>query len=198
MRRPSAPRNRCASGTVARRQIGARYGRRRREDPLIARRIRAALATAASGCQCRRGNRSCGPPDRQVLAVGKSAVTIAQRDTHRDDGADNPLLGRLTDRIPRKGSRLPRPHRHPDDRGRGICATLADADDLPEVPALDRRVVTGAATIEAEISGEVEAVPVPPDCADGFYWHSGRTRSGCSIRTREMTRAALRRAIRTW
>jgi SAM-dependent methyltransferase len=174
-------------------EIGRGYGRVRRADPRIARRIEAAVGEGARVINVGAGTGSYEPPGT-VVAVEPSAVMIAQRPPDAapcvqasaealpfGDGAFDVALAVLT-------------IHHWSDLAAGIgelrrvahrqviltfdCDRTADfwlvRDYLPESVALDRQRLPPLAHIIALLGGaRVDPVPVPHDCADGFfgaYW----------------------------
>jgi len=177
--------------------IGRGYARQRRPDPRIAAHLTAALGGARLVVNVGAGAGSYEPHDRRVVAVGPSAVMLAQR----PPGAAPAVRARA--------EALPFPDRafdaamavltlhHWADRAGGLaeCARVArervvlltwdpaaDAfwllrEYLPAFAEADRRQFPPMAGYgEAFGPGarvEVAAVPVPRDCIDGFlgaYW----------------------------
>jgi SAM-dependent methyltransferase len=170
--------------------IGRTYTATRATDPRIAARIWAALGDARTVVNVGAGTGSYEPPDREVTAVEPSAVMIAQRPPHAapvvqagaeelpfaDDSFDAAMavltLHHWTDW--RAGcAELKRVARErvvvfswdPTFRGRMWLSaeyfeTLSwqDVADFPSLP-------DQAATLDADI----EVVPIPWDCRDGFF-----------------------------
>jgi SAM-dependent methyltransferase len=177
--------------------IGRGYVRQRRADPRIATPLMAALGEARSVLNVGAGTGSYEPHDRPVIAVEPSAVMIAQRSPEAApavqaraealpfaDGSFDAVMGVLT-------------LHHWADRARGLaeCARIArqrvvlltwdpfaaafwlTTDYLPAIAEVDRRqfppmsAYADAFGIGARV--EIEPVPVPRDCIDGFlgaYW----------------------------
>lgn len=174
--------------------IGTGYARYRRPDPRIAARIAAALGDARTVVNVGAGAGSYEPVDRTVVAVEPSAAMVAQRPggaapaVRADalalpfpDGAFDAALAILTI------------HHWPDwrtgiaemlrvSRGRVVILTWDAAsedfwlvrDYFPEIADVDRRIMPPIGELADALGGaEVEAVPVPWDCTDGFlgaYW----------------------------
>ena len=168
--------------------IGTTYTVTRQTEPRIAAQIWAALGDARTVLNVGAGTGSYEPPDREVLAVEPSAVMRAQR----PPGAARcvaaaaerlPFAGRSFDaamavatthhwRDPIAGLREMRRVAR-----RVVVFTFDPArlgefwltrDYLPEVPGM----VAGQPSLAEQagaIGGRVEAVPIPWDCADGFY-----------------------------
>jgi len=177
--------------------IGRGYARRRRPDARIASRLMAALGDARSVLNVGAGTGAYEPTDRSVVAVEPSAVMIAQRAS----GAA-PAVQARAEALPFRDQAFDAVMavltlHHWTDRARGLaeCARVArqrvvlltwdpgaDAfwlvqDYLPAFAEIDRRQFPPMSGYgEAFGDGarvEVEAVPVPRDCADGFlgaYW----------------------------
>ncbi|MEA2394463.1 MAG: hypothetical protein QOJ82_2354 [Solirubrobacteraceae bacterium] len=171
-------------------RIGRTYTATRATDPRIAARIWAALGDAHTVVNVGAGTGSYEPPDRDVTAVEPSAVMRAQRppgaapvvaaaaeDLPFDDGAFDAAMAVLT--------------LHHWGDWRAGCAELTrvardrvvvlswdptyvgrmwlgpeyfpdlSAEDVADFPALEEQV--------AALRAEVEVVPVPWDCRDGFF-----------------------------
>jgi SAM-dependent methyltransferase len=177
--------------------IGRGYVSQRRPDPRIGAQLLAALADARSVVNVGAGGGSYEPPDRWVVAVEPSAVMLAQRAPEAAPAVQAraealPFPNRTFDAV----MGVLTLH-HWADRARGLaeCARVArqrvvlltwdpEADAfwllreyLPAITEADRRVFPPmSAYADAFGRGahvEVEAVPVPRDCVDGFlgsYW----------------------------
>jgi SAM-dependent methyltransferase len=170
--------------------IGRTYTATRQTEPRIAARIWAALGDARTVVNVGAGTGSYEPPDREVTAVEPSEVMIAQRAPHAaavvqasaeelpfaDDSFDAAMavltLHHWTDW--RAGcAELKRVARErvvvfswdPSFRGRmWLSAEYFEAlswQDVAEFPSLHDQ----AAALDADI----EVVPVPWDCRDGFF-----------------------------
>lgn len=183
--------------TAAYDTIGRGYIQQRRPDPRIAARLLAALGNARSVLNVGAGTGSYEPTDRSVVAVEPSAVMLAQ---HPPDAAPAakaraealPIPDRAFDAV----MAVLTLH-HWSDRAAGLaeCARVArdrvvlltwdpDADAfwllqdyLPEIAAVDRRIFPPISAYEQAFGPdarvEIEPVPVPRDCVDGFlgaYW----------------------------
>ena len=171
--------------------IGAAYTVTRRTEPRIAAQIWAALGDAQTVLNVGAGTGSYEPPDRHVLAVEPSAVMRAQRPA---DAA--PCLAGAAAHLP-FGDRsfdaamaVASVHHWPDPIAglrelrrvaRRVVVFTHDTtgagwlhrfwltrDYLPEVADLlvGRPSLTALATA---IGARVEPVPIPWDCADGFF-----------------------------
>ena len=171
--------------------IGHGYAAVRRPDPRIAAHLHAVLGDARTVLNVGAGTGSYEPDDRWVLAVEPSAVMRAQRPPHLapaidavagslplDDDSVDAAMALITVHHwpdPVAGLReLRRVARGPvlvltfDIPRTGDSWLLADyvpeveADDLARFPAID--AVAGALG-----GARVETVPIPADCADGFF-----------------------------
>jgi SAM-dependent methyltransferase len=173
-------------------QIGSGYTATRRTEPRIAARIWAALGDARTVLNVGAGTGSYEPPDRDVIAVEPSAVMRAQR----PPGAARCLAaeaGRLpfADQSFDAAMSVLSDHHWPDPVAglremrrvaRRVVVFQFDTtayggfwltrDYLPEVAGLARGHPTLAERAGA-IGARMEPVPIPWDCADGFfhaYW----------------------------
>jgi SAM-dependent methyltransferase len=171
--------------------IGDRYASTRRPDARIEARIRAGLGDARRVLNVGAGAGSYEPTDRAVVAVEPSGVMLAQRPA----GAASVVQARA--------EALPFPNRsfdaamavltlhHWTDQRAGIAELLRvaprlvvftfDMDTLPWIatdylPAMigqDAFVFPPITEVAAWFDADVEVVPVPHDCTDGFvgaYW----------------------------
>jgi SAM-dependent methyltransferase len=170
--------------------IGRTYTATRRTEPRIAARIWAALGAARTVVNVGAGTGSYEPPDREVTAVEPSAVMIAQR----PEGAA-PAVQASAEALPFADATFDAAmavltlHHWAD--WRGGCAELRRVarervvvlswdprfrrrfwlgpeyfdllvdEDVDPFPTLDEQV--------AALDGRAEVVPVPWDCADGFF-----------------------------
>jgi SAM-dependent methyltransferase len=190
-------------------RIGFTYTATRRTDPRIAARIWAALGDARTVLNVGAGSGSYEPPDRDVTAVEPSAVMRAQRppDAARCLAADAGSLPFASQSFDAAMSVLS-DHHWPDPvaglremrrvarrvvvfqfdttRHHEFWLTrdyLTEFADLVRGPTLTERA-------EA-IGARVEPVPIPWDCADGFfhaYWR----------RPDAYLQPAVRRAVSVW
>ncbi|MEW9550563.1 class I SAM-dependent methyltransferase [Nonomuraea sp. NPDC050783] len=214
------------SGTQLYDSIGATYTLTRRTDPRIAARIWAALGDAGTVLNVGAGTGSYEPPGRYVLAVEPSALMRAQR----PPGAAPCLAGSagelpFDDRSFDAAMAVASVHHWPDPVAglrelrrvaRRVVVFTHDTsaegwlhrfwltrDYLPEVAGL----LAGRPSV-SELAGAIgartEPVPVPWDCADGFfeaYWRRPEAyldesvRRGMSVWTR-VGPEAERRAVR--
>jgi SAM-dependent methyltransferase len=192
-------------------QIGEGYPLTRRPDPRIAARIRAALGDCASVVNVGAGSGSYEPGDRAVVAVEPSTTMIRQRPAGSApvvrgaaeslplaDGAVDAALAVLT-------------MHHWTDPGRGLAEMRRVArrrvvvltwdqelfegfwlvrEYFPGIRDLDRARAWPIADIASALgASEINAVPIPHDCVDGFlgaFWRrpeaylDPRVRSGMS------------------
>jgi SAM-dependent methyltransferase len=206
--------------------IGASYTVTRRTEPRIAAQVWAALGDARTVLNVGAGTGSYEPPDRDVTAVEPSAVMRAQRPA----GAA-PCLAAAAERLPFGDQSFDAAmafatiHHWPDPIAglrelrrvaRRVVVfthdTSADGwlgrfwltrDYLPEAAGLlaGRPPLTGLADV---IGARVEPVPIPWDCADGFfeaYWRrpeaylNEQVRRGVSVWSR-VGPEAEQRAVR--
>nr|WP_202523922.1 MerR family transcriptional regulator [Kitasatospora sp. SID7827] len=206
-------------------RIGLDYPATRRTEPRIAARIQQALGDARTVLNVGAGTGSYEPADREVIAVEPSAVMRAQRPA----GAA-PCVAANAERLPfpddafDAAMAVSTVHHWPDPIAglremrrvaRRVVVFTYDADTpgwldrfwltrdyLPEFGALlaDR---PSLADMARAIGGRAEPVPVPWDCADGFFeahWRrpeaylDERVRRAVSVWTRVGARAE-RRAV---
>jgi SAM-dependent methyltransferase len=171
-------------------RMGRGYSDVRRADPRFEAAIWAALGDARSVLNVGAGAGSYEPPDREVIAVEPSPVMIAQR----PPGAAAAIQG-VAEALPLEDESVDATMgvftmQHWNDvegglaevrrvtRDRAVFLTLdleATAemwlcrDYLPEIVEHDRKAFPSIARLEAVFPGlEVEEVPVPSDCSDGF------------------------------
>jgi SAM-dependent methyltransferase len=170
--------------------IGATYTVTRRTEPRIAEEIWAALGDARTVLNVGAGTGSYEPPDRHVVAVEPSALMRSQR----SPGAA-PCLAGSAEQLPFDDDSFDAAmavctvHHWRDARAglremrrvaRRVVVFLFDTSDagkfwltrdyLPEVLALRGcRVLASLPELADEIEGRMEPVPIPWDCADGFY-----------------------------
>jgi SAM-dependent methyltransferase len=170
--------------------IGRTYTATRRTEPRVAARIWEALGAARTVVNVGAGTGSYEPPDRDVTAVEPSAVMIAQR----PPGAAAAVQARA-EALPFADASFDAAMAvltlHHWDDWRAGCAELRRVarervvvfswdpkfrrrfwlgpeyfdrfvdEDVDPFPPLDEQV--------AALDGRVEVVPVPWDCADGFF-----------------------------
>jgi SAM-dependent methyltransferase len=200
--------------------IGRTYTVTRREDPRIAAAIWAALGDAQSVLNVGAGAGAYEPRDREVLALDPSEVMIAQRPEgaapvmrgHAEalpfrEGSFDAVMAILSDhhwsdRAAGLGE-MRRVARHrvvvlnidPADFGRYWFAAEYLPSSLELVPPRYREPGTWERELRWRLGGElrIEAVPIPHDCADGFfgaYWRrpemllDERVRNGISVFSR--------------
>jgi SAM-dependent methyltransferase len=170
--------------------LGATYTVTRRTDPQIAARIWAALGDARTVLNVGAGTGSYEPAGRQVLAVEPSALMRSQRGP---DAA--PCLAGAAEHLPFADQSFDAAmavctiHHWQDPRaglremrrvaGRVVVFAFDTSDPdlfwltrdyLPEVAALRScRVLTELDGLAGAIGARMEPVPIPWDCADGFY-----------------------------
>lgn len=176
-------------------EIGATYATHRRADPRIAARIEAALGDARTVLNVGAGAGSYEPCDRWVLAVEPSATMRAQRPPGAapaidaraealpfgDDSVDAAMACVTIHHWepPRDGlAELRRVARGP------VVVFTFELESLPpwqleflrEGIELERPRFPTIAAVEAALGGrtQVERIPTPADCTDGFfeaYWN---------------------------
>jgi SAM-dependent methyltransferase len=205
--------------------IGATYTVTRRTEPRIAAQLWAALGDARKVLNVGAGTGSYEPSDRDVLAVEPSAVMRSQR--HGDAA---PCLAASAENLPFDDQSFDAAmafstiHHWQDPMAglremrrvaRRVVVFTFDTSDpsqfwltrdyLPEVRALRAFTVLASLTELADaIGARLEPVPIPWDCADGFfeaYWRrpeaylDEHVRRGISVWT-AVGRAAEVRAVR--
>jgi SAM-dependent methyltransferase len=171
-------------------RIGVSYSDVRRADPRIETAISEALGDARSVLNIGAGAGSYEPADREVTAVEPSPVMIAQRPA---DAA--PAIQGVAEALPLGDESVDATMgvftmQHWDDVDRGLTEVLRVTrkrivfltldldvtaqmwlcrDYLPEIIEHDRNAFPTIAHLEAVLpSVQVETVPVPADCTDGF------------------------------
>lgn len=173
--------------------IGRGYARYRRPDPRLAARIHAALGDARSVLNVGAGAGSYEPAGRRVVAAEPSAVMVRQR-----AAGSAPAVRASAEALPFRDAAFDAAmavltmHHWPDWRGglremrrvarRIVLFTWDPAspgfwlvqDYLPAIVEEDRPLFPAYDDI-AEVLGpvDVQPVPIPGDCADGFlaaYW----------------------------
>jgi SAM-dependent methyltransferase len=171
--------------------IGGDYTAHRRPDPRVAAQIDAALAGAASVINVGAGAGSYEPTDRFVVAVDASMQMIRQRAA----GTAPPVLG-LAEHLPVRSGAFDAAlvslslHHWPDLAGgvaelrrvarRQVIFTFDPIvhvrfwlieDYLPSIATLEATQHAPIdAIVGALVDAEVQVVPVPHDCIDGFMW----------------------------
>src|SRR5713101_2487629 len=174
--------------------IGAAYTVTRRTEPRIAARVWAALGDARTMLNVGAGTGSYEPPDRDVIAVEPSALMRAQR----PEGAA-PCVAATAESLPFEDQSFDAAmavctvHHWQDPIAglremrrvaRRVVVFTFDTSDprqfwlprdyLPEVAALRAcRVLASLTELARAIGARMEPVPIPWDCADGFfeaYW----------------------------
>lgn len=176
-------------------RIGATYAAARRADPRIARAVDASLGDARTVLNVGAGSGSYEPEDRKVIAVEPSPVMIAQRSPEAA-----PVVRGLAERLPFGSGAFDAAmailtvHHWTDPlAGIGELARVArrvsiltvDAqvasgfwlvrEYLPSIGRWDLEHFPPITDVAGALPGEVEieAVPVPASCEDGFlaaYW----------------------------
>jgi SAM-dependent methyltransferase len=178
-------------------RLGHGYAQRRRPDPRIAARVHAALGDARTVVNVGAGAGSYEPADRYVLAVEPSATMRAQRPAELapaidaraealplDDDAVDAAMAMVTvhhwEDQPAGLRELRRVARGP------VVVLTFDievfagfwmvTDYVPEVLDDDRERFQPVGEIARTLGGaDIEAVPIPFDCTDGFFEaHYGR------------------------
>ncbi len=171
-------------------RMGIDYSQVRRADPRFEAAIWGALGDARSVLNIGAGAGSYEPGDREVIAVEPSPVMIAQRPPEAapaiqgvaeaiplEDGSVDATMGVFT-------------MQHWDDVDRGLAEVLRVTRDrvvlltldldvtaemwlcrdyLPEIVEHDRETFPTIERLEAVLPNlQVETIPVPSDCTDGF------------------------------
>lgn len=169
---------------------GPGYATIRRPDPRIETQVHAALGDARTVLNVGAGAGSYEPADRHVIAVEPAAAMRAQRGPERvpaiaafaetlplDDNAVDAAMAIMTvhqwSDLDAGLAELRRVARGPVVILAGDGDRLADYwlnDYAPELIVAERRRYPPIAHLAARIgaTAEVQAVPVPIDCADGF------------------------------
>lgn len=171
-------------------RIGVSYSDVRRADPRIEAAIWRALGSARSVLNIGAGAGSYEPTDREVIAVEPSPVMIAQRPA---DAA--PAIQGVAEALPLGDDSVDATMgiftmHHWNDVDRGLTEVVRVTrtrivfltldldvtaqmwlcrDYLPEIIEHDRKAFPTIAHLEAVLpNAQVETVPVPADCTDGF------------------------------
>ena len=172
--------------------IGGGYSRHRRSEPRIVARLEAALGDANTVVNVGAGTGSYEPSGRHVVAVEPSAVMLAQRGP-----AAAPAVRGVAEALPfpdrafDAGLAVLTVHHWTDLPGGlaelrrvsrrqvvlhfvpGFRFWLAD-EYFPELWEAEARTAPGVPEVVTALgAAQVEVVPVPADCADGFfaaYW----------------------------
>lgn len=171
-------------------RMGLSYSEVRRADPRFEEAIWNALGAAKSILNIGAGAGSYEPRDRQVLAVEPSPVMISQR---QPDAA--PAIQGVAESIPLEDKSVDATMgvftmQHWDDVDRGLAEVLRVTRDrvvfltldldvtanmwlcrdyLPEIVEHDRETFPTIAHLEAVLPNlQMETIPVPRDCTDGF------------------------------
>lgn len=172
-------------------RIGLNYSDIRRADPRIEAAIWKALGDARTVLNIGAGAGSYEPGDREVIAVEPSPVMIAQRPA---DAA--PAIRGVAESIPLDDKSVDATMgvftmQHWDDVDRGIAEVLRVTrkrialltldldvtaqvwlcrDYLPEIVEHDRKAFPTIAHLQTVLPNvQIETVPVPTDCTDGFF-----------------------------
>ena len=171
-------------------RIGISYSDVRRADSRIEAAIWRALGDARSVLNIGAGTGSYEPSDREVIAVEPSSVMIAQRPPHAA-----PAIQGVAEALPMEDKSVDATMgvftmQHWDDVDRGLAEVLRVTrkrivlltldldvtehmwlcrDYLPEIIEHDRKAFPTIAHLRAILLDvQVETVPVPADCTDGF------------------------------
>jgi SAM-dependent methyltransferase len=171
-------------------RIGLSYSEVRRADPRFEAVIWRALGDAESVLNIGAGAGSYEPTDREVIAIEPSSVMIAQR---LADAA--PAIQGIAESLPLKDNSVDATMgvftmQHWDDVDRGLAEVLRVtrkrivlltldldvtaemwfcSDYLPEIIEHDRKAFPSITHLQDVLPFlQVEVVPVPADCTDGF------------------------------
>jgi len=190
-------------------RIGVDYSARRKPDERIAALIHAGLGKARTVLNVGAGTGNYEPADRQVTALEPSAEMIRQR----PPGAA-PVVQGYAEELPFADNSFDAAMavltvHHWSDQPRGLAELRRVAtgpvviftfdpdghegwlgDYLPELAALDAEIMPPLSAYERALGPvEINSVPIPADCTDGFlaaYWRrpeaylDPRVRSGIS------------------
>lgn len=192
-------------------EIGRTYSGARRTEPRIARRIWQALGDARTVLNVGAGTGSYEPSDRDITAVEPSAVMRAQR----PPGAA-PCIAAAAEDLPFPDRSfdaamavLSDHHWHDPIAGLREMARVAERvvvfqwddtlishfwlvrDYLPELLTVASAAGPSLAERAAAIEAEMETVPIPWDCVDGFF-HAYWRRPHCYLREQ------VRRGTSVW
>jgi SAM-dependent methyltransferase len=183
-----------ASGEQLYDTIGTTYTLTRRTEPRLAARLWSALGDARTVVNVGAGTGNYEPPDRSVLAVEPSAIMRSQR----PPGAA-PCIGGVAEDLPFEDGSFDAAMavftlHHWNDPvaglremrrvARRVVVFLFDTSDpdkfwltrdyMPEFARLDGvKVLASLPELTSAIGARLEPVPIPWDCADGFfeaYW----------------------------
>ncbi|MFI6445937.1 class I SAM-dependent methyltransferase [Kitasatospora sp. NPDC050543] len=194
-------------------QIGLGYARIRRTDPRIAARVHAALGNARTVLNVGAGTGSYEPLDRHVLPVEPSAEMRRQRPAHLA-----PAIHAVAEALPFDDDAVDAAmamvtlHQWPDPvaglremrrvaRGPVLVLTFDPAelgrmwlmDYAPELQQVEAGRFPTVDTITAALGpgAEVQPVPIPSDCVDGFT-------EAFYARPESLLDPAVRRAQSAW
>ncbi len=171
--------------------IGTSYATTRRPDPRIAERIHAALGDARRVLNVGAGTGSYEPTDRAVIAVEPSAVMLSQRSP-----GTAPCLQAVAAALPFPDQSFDAVmavltmHHWPDQpagiaelrrvTSRVVMLTFDTdlvpwiaSDYLPAIIGQDQFVFPPIDEVATSLDADIQSVPVPRDCTDGFmgaYW----------------------------
>jgi SAM-dependent methyltransferase len=170
--------------------IGATYTATRRTEPRIAAQLWAALGDARTVLNVGAGTGSYEPPDRDVVAIEPSALMRSQRPSDTapclagsaehlpfDDQSFDAAMAFSTIHHWQDAIAGLREMRRVARRVVVFTFDMSDPEEfwltrdyLPEAAALSARTVLAALPeLARAIGAGMEPVPVPWDCADGFY-----------------------------
>jgi len=192
---------------------GQGYAQQRRTDPRIAAFVHQALGSARTVLNIGAGAGSYEPEDRYVLAIEPSAAMRAQRPAHLA-----PAIQGVAEKLPLDDQSIDASmalvtvHQWPDlqkglselrrvTRGPIVVLTFdGDAldrywlvDYVPEFMAVERRRYPAIELIREGLGSktEVQAIPIPIDCVDGFT-------EAFYARPERFLDAAVRRSQSAW
>lgn len=179
-----------SAGDVDYGEIGSSYARYRQPEPVIAAQILAALGTARRVLNVGAGAGSYEPVDREVVAVEPSATMRAQRPPHLsraldavaealpfEEGSFDAAMATVTvhqwSDLERGLAELRRVTRGPIVLLVGDPALMRNYwlhEYAPEVREVEARRFPSISRIVAGLGGEpeIQLVPIPRDCRDGF------------------------------
>jgi SAM-dependent methyltransferase len=203
-------------------KIGLDYRAHRQPDPRIAAQIRRALGNAKSVLNVGAGAGSYEPSDVRLVAVEPSGAMVRQRSS-----TSAPCVRAVAEALPFDDQSFDAAlailtvHHWPPRLAEGLCELRRVArervvimtwdpdfeedfwltrDYLPEIMSFDRSRFPSLDTLAAHLGVpiEVEPIPIPHDCLDGFrnaYWRRPRAYLDPEVRKSISALAQLDQAV---